>query len=218
MRTALLLSLLAVLSVPASGCRSAMYSTLESFGVEKRDLLVRRVGAARDAQESAKEQFASALDQFRSVVEVDAGELERTYDRLNREYSRSEDRAGAVSARIEAVERVADDLFEEWEEELGQYSRPELRRDSKRLLSETRQRYTALITAMRRAESSMNPVLAIFQDQVLTLKHNLNAQAIGRLRTELASIEKQTAALIRDMERAIAEANEFIQSMSAREV
>jgi Protein of unknown function (DUF2959) len=197
-------------------CRSAMYSALESIGVEKRDVLIRQVSGARDAQESAKDQFSSALDQFRSVVAVEGGDLERTYDRLNSEYERSQSRAQAVSERINAVEQVANDLFNEWEEELDDYSSPALRSDSQRLLNDTRRRYAALIKTMRRAESSMDPVLNIFQDQVLALKHNLNAQAIGSLRNELASIEKQTSSLVRDMERSIAEANEFITIMSAR--
>lgn len=213
----LFLAALAVLApLHLSGCRSAMYSALETVGIEKRDLMVRRVSDARDAQEDAKEQFTSALDQFRSVVAVDGGDLERTYDRLDREYERSEARAAAVTERIDAVEQVADDLFAEWEDELDEYSNASLRRDSQRLLNDTRRRYADLLNAMRRAERSMSPVLEIFQDQVLTLKHNLNAQAIGSLRNELASIEKQTAALVKDMERSIAEANEFIGAMTAQ--
>ncbi len=195
-----------------------MYSALESLGIEKRDMLVQRVGDARDAQQLAKEQFKSALDQFKSVVDVEGGDLERTYDRLSNEYERSQSRAQAVSERIGAVEQVAGDLFNEWEEELDDYSSASLRSDSQRLLNDTRRRYTTLIKTMRRAESSMNPVLEIFQDQVLALKHNLNAQAIGSLRKELASIEQQTSSLVRDMERSIAEANEFIATMSARSV
>ena len=193
-----------------------MYSALESLGIEKRDMLVQRVGDARDAQQLAKEQFTSALDQFKSVVDVEGGDLERTYDRLNNEYERSQSRAQAVSERIGAVEQVAGDLFSEWEEELDDYSSASLRSDSQRLFNDTRRRYTTLIKTMRRAESSMNPVLEIFQDQVLALKHNLNAQAIGSLRKDLASIEQQTSSLVRDMERSIAEANEFIATMSAR--
>jgi prefoldin subunit 5 len=193
-----------------------MYSALESIGVEKRDLLVDRVSDARDAQESAKDQFTSALEQFRSVVDVEGGDLERTYDRLNSEYERSQNRAQAVSERIDAVEQVAEDLFSEWEEELDDYSSASLRTDSRRLLNDTQRRYTTLIGSMHRAESSMNPVLEVFQDQVLALKHNLNAQAIASLRTELGSIEKQTSSLVRDMERAIAEANKFIATLSTR--
>lgn len=211
-----LIAALLLCALASAGCRSAMYSALETIGVEKRDVLVNRVGAARDAQEAAKEQFTSALDQFRSVVEVEGGELERTYDRLNREYERSGARARAVSERIDAVEQVAGDLFDEWETELEEYSSAALRNDSRRLLNDTRTRYAELMKAMRRAEKSMQPVLELFQDNVLALKHNLNAQAIGGLRKELASIEKETAALVRNMERSIAEADEFMKAMAAR--
>lgn len=205
---------LTVFSVLALGaCSSAYYKTMEGFGVEKRDILVDRVEDARDAQDSASEQFASALDQFRSVVEFDGGDLEKVYDRLNREYERSEARALEVSERIDSVESVAEDLFEEWEEELEEYSRADMRRDSAALLKDTRGRYTQLMAAMRRAERTMEPVLEAFQDQVLALKHNLNARAIGSLRNELDSIERDTAKLIAEMQKAIAEADTFIQSM-----
>ena len=50
-------------------------------------------------------------------------------------------------------------------------------------------------------------------EQVLFLKHNLNARAIGALRNELDSIERDTATLIEQMQKAIAEADAFIQSM-----
>ena len=49
------------------------------------------------------------------------------------------------------------------------------------LLNDTRKRYKQLMSSMRRAENSMEPVLVAFQDQVLVLKHNLNARAIGAL-------------------------------------
>lgn len=207
---------LAFSALSLGGCQAAMYSALEAVGIEKRDLFVDRISDASKAQESAKEQFASALDQFRSVVKVEGGDLERTYDRLNHEYERSRSDAEAVTARIDAVEQVAEDLFAEWEDELDQYSNANLRRDSQRLLSDTRRRYSDLIKTMRRAESSMQPVLGLFQDQVLTLKHNLNAQAVGNLRRELAGIERQTAELIKAMERSIAESNEFIATMKQR--
>jgi PAS domain-containing protein len=203
----------AVLSLVLGGCQSAMYEAYETFGVEKRDLLFKRVSAAREAETDAREQFSSALDQFRALVHVEGGELESEYDRLNTEYERSQSRAEEVRERVDAVENVSEDLFSEWERELGEYSDAKLRRDSERLLRDTERRYESLMTAMRRAESAMDPVLDAFQDQVLVLKHNLNARAIGSLRGELASIEKQTAALMRDMDRAIAEANEFIENM-----
>ncbi len=70
-----------------------------------------------------------------------------------------------------------------------------------------------MIRAMRRAESKMDPVLSAFNDQVLFLKHNLNAKAVASLKGELASVETDIAALIREMESSIAEANEFIKTV-----
>jgi len=204
---------LSLLALSLGGCSSAYYKTMENFGVEKRDILVDRVEEARDAQDDASEQFADALEQFRSVVAVDGGDLEEVYDRLNSEYERSRDEATEVSERIDAVESVAEDLFSEWQKELGEYTRADLRRNSESLLKDTRRRYEQMMKAMRRAESTMDPVLESFQDQVLALKHNLNARAIGALRNEMDSIERDTARLISEMQKAIAEADAFIQSM-----
>jgi hypothetical protein len=200
-----------------AACQTAMYRALETIGIEKRDILVDRVTDARDSQTAAKEQFASALDRFRTVVQSDGTDLERMYDQVRSDYEKSRDRAKAVHDRIDAVESVAEDLFREWEAELGEYSSASLRRDSERLLRDTRTRYTSLIRRMRQAEDTMQPVLEVFEDSTLTLKHNLNAQAIRSLRTELSSIEKQTSSLISEMNRSIAEANEFIDRMRTRE-
>ena len=200
-------------TVLLAGCSSAYYGTMEKLGFEKREIMVDRVEDARDAQDEASEQFANALEQFRSVVSFDGGDLEDLYDDLNDEYERSQSRAEAVSKRIGEVESVAGALFEEWEEELEEFSRADMKRESKALLDDTRGRYTQMMAAMRRAESTMEPVLEAFQDQVLYLKHNLNARAIGSLRNELADIERDTDRLVREMQKAIAEADTFIQSM-----
>ena len=197
-----------------AGCSTAYYETMETFGFEKRDLLVDRVEDARDAQDDASEQFSSALEQFRATVNFDGGDLEKTYDRLNREYERSVDQADEVRDRIDAVEQVAEDLFDEWESELDAYSSAQLRAESSAMLRDTRSRYGQLMAAMRRAEATMDPVLEAFEDQVLVLKHNLNARAIGALKGELASIERDTDRLVREMQQSIAEADAFIASMN----
>ncbi len=202
--------MLAVVLGLSVGCQTAYYNTMERLGVQKREILVDRVGDARDAQEAAKQQFEDALEQFRAIVEVDAGELEATYDRLRREYDRSVTRAETVSERIDSVEHVAAALFAEWEGELGEYESAELRAQSRRQLKATRRQYDQLMQRMRDAESTMAPVLAAFRDQVLTLKHNLNARAIAALRGEVRSVEADIKGLIEEMEAAIAAADEFL--------
>jgi hypothetical protein len=195
------------------GCETTYYKTMEKFGYHKRDLMVERVEEARDAQKEAKEQFESALEKFSSVLKFEGGELEKKYKTLKAEYEKSESKAEAVGDRIEAVEDVAEDLFEEWQDELSQYTSQSLRRSSERKLKQTRQQYSQLIRAMKRVEKKIDPVLSAFRDQVLYLKHNLNARAIASLRSELVSVEADVAALIRDMEASIAEANTFIKAI-----
>jgi len=195
------------------GCESTYYKTMETMGYHKRDILVDRVEDARDAQEEAKAQFESALEKFSSVLGFHGGNLEEKYNQLKDEYDESVIKADSVRNRIAAVENVAEDLFAEWQEELNQYTSSSLRRSSARKLRETKRKYAQLIGAMKRAERKIDPVLAAFHDQVLYLKHNLNAQAIASLQSELASIETDVARLIREMEASIKEANSFISSM-----
>ena len=195
------------------GCESTYYKTMETMGYHKRDIMVDRVEDARDAQEEAKAQFESALEKFSSVLGFHGGDLEEKYDQLKDEYDESVIKADAVRSRIAAVENVAGDLFAEWQEELNQYTSSSLRRSSARKLKETKSKYAQLIGAMKRAERKIDPVLSAFHDQVLYLKHNLNAQAIASLQSELASIETDVARLIKEMEASIKEANSFINSM-----
>ena len=196
-----------------SGCQTAYYETMEKLGYHKRDLMVSDVKKARDAQQDAKEQFKSALDRFTKTLNIQGGELQDKYDALNEEYQQSEKRAQAVRDRIAAVENVSDALFDEWTAELKQYSNATLRQKSQKQLTQTRSQYAQLIKAMKRAEAKMDPVLAKLKDHVLFLKHNLNAQAIASLKSELTTVEGNIDSLIKDLNASIQEADSFIASM-----
>jgi len=206
-------SLLLLIALLLTGCQSAYYGAMEKVGYHKRDILVERVTSARDAQQEGKEQFKSALEKFSSVLNFKGGKLEEKYKKLNEEYEQSEDKADNVRDRIDAVEEVAEALFEEWKEELDQYTNSTLKRDSAKKLKQTRSRYAQLISAMQRAEKKMNPVLNAFKDQVLYLKHNLNAKAIMSLQKEFRAVKSDIAALVKEMERSIREADAFIKDI-----
>lgn len=213
MRKLLLICALGLTPLLMTGCQSAYYSAMEKVGVHKRDILVDRVEDTRDAQDEAQAQFLNALDQFRSVVNFEGGELEAAYNKLQKEYDRSEAAANKVSEHIRKVEDVADALFDEWEEELGQYTSTSLRAESARALAETRSRYKELRTSLKRAESRMQPVLSALLDNTLYLKHNLNARAIGSLKGEFAGIKADIDRLVADMQRSIQESDKFIRAM-----
>ena len=198
----------------SGGCQSVYYGAMEKIGYHKRDLMVSNVEKARDAQQDAKQQFKSALDRFTKTLNIKGGELQEKYDILNAEFEESTAKARTVRDRIASVEDVSTALFEEWENELKEYSSDSLRQNSRKKLNHTRTQYAQLIKAMKRAESKMDPVLATFKDQVLFLKHNLNAQTIASLKSELSTVENNVASLIKEMERSIREADSFISVMA----
>jgi len=206
-----LLAMAAIVLLTA--CQSAYYGAMERLGVAKRDIMVDRVEEAQDAQQEGQEQFQNALEQFRSVVNFDGGDLQQVYDRLDAEFQRSERAADRIRDRIEAVEDVADALFDEWEDELDLYTNQQLRRDSEQQLRATRDRYDQLARAMQRSEATLDPVLDSLRDNVLYLKHNLNARAIASIRGELDTIDADVDELMAAMEAAIAESDRFIAQM-----
>ncbi|MBU3023885.1 DUF2959 domain-containing protein [Aestuariibacter sp. A3R04] len=196
-----------------SGCQSAYYSAWEKLGVEKRDILVDRVENAKESQEEAQAQFADALEEFSALINFDGGELEDVYDELNGEFLDSQAAAQDVTDRIDKVESVAEALFAEWEDELEKYDSATLKRSSEQKLRSTRRQYSSMIKAMRKAESRMDPILTALQDNVLYLKHNLNANAIGALDGELKAIQQDVARLMSEMKAAVAESDAFIRTM-----
>jgi DUF2959 family protein len=193
-----------------AGCDTLYLGAMEKMGYAKRDVLSSRVKAARDAQEDAKQEIQSALEQFGKVVNYSGGDLEATYKKLNSELESSEERAETVRKRIDDVESVADALFKEWKNELDQYSSKDLRRKSEAKYTQTKTRYNEMLAAMKKAEQRIDPVLKPLRDQVLYLKHNLNASALSSLKGEVVKVDAQVDQLVKDMNRSIAEADKFI--------
>ncbi len=196
-----------------SGCKSAYYAAYEKVGVYKRDLLKKRVTAARDDQQEAQQQFKDALTRLKEITKYDGGQLEKAYNSLKSEYDDCVSKADSVRTRIKDVETVAADLFQEWEKEIAEIGTPSLRESSRAQLTATRERYNELHKALKSAEQSMTPVLSQFHDYVLFLKHNLNAQAIASLKGETTNIQKEITQLIDQMNRSIARADEFIKTL-----
>jgi len=180
---------------------------------EKRHLLKDNVEQVREEQAEASEQFASVVERIKAMYGFDGGELEDVYEKLSEDYRVCEDQADAVHDRIGKVERIAADLFKEWESEIATIENVKLQSKSRASLKDTRSRFARLQRSMARAEASMDPVLNSLRDYVLYLKHNLNAQAVSSLRKEMTDIETEVSSLIADMNRSIKEADAFVKTM-----
>ncbi len=204
---------LCFLAIALGGCASAKYSALEKVGIHKRDILVDRVEDARDSQSETREHLVSAYEELSALIGHDGGELEKQYKRLDKDVERARDATDELDDRLKSIDRVSEDLFEEWESELELYSSQALRNEQAKKLAESRKQFKHMRDRMQVARNRVDPVMAVLNDNVLYLKHSLNAQAVAALRGEAASLEGDVEALIRDMQIAIDEADAFISKM-----
>jgi hypothetical protein len=191
----------------------AKYSALEMVGLEKRDLFKREVSGVREDQEDTGEAFKDALTKLKEVYSFDGGNLEKQYSKLNSSYENAQEEAADVTRRIASLDKVAQDLFIEWRAEIKEIQSGSLRSKSSSQLSETKERYQALHTQLKKSEAKMAPVLTRLKDQVLFLKHNLNAKAVAGLKNESQKIETDIQKLITDIEKSNKEAEEFIKTL-----
>ncbi len=193
--------------------RGVEYSAYELVGIQKRDLLKTRVSDAGEEQKEAGEKFQDALQQLKKVYGFDGGDLEKKYNLLKSSYDRAFYQAEAVHKSIRKVENVAGDLFREWDKEIDQIETASLKQKSRDQLSITQRKYADLHSRLKASEAQMDPVLRKLNDNVLYLKHNLNAKAIASLKNETRRIENEIENLVRDMNKSIESTERFIKEI-----
>lgn len=200
-----------------SSCSMLYYSAMEHLGKQKRDILVQRILAAKKDLKATQEQLKTTLEAFQEVTGFQGGHLESVYNKLNTEYERSEARDHQLKDRVDSVDNVAQAMFKEWQSEIKSMRNRSLRDQSAALLAAARKQHAQYMRQMRKTEQTIRPVLQAFHDQVIFLKHNLNARAISSLKSTSAQINAQASALIRDIDLSSQEADRYIQTLSRSE-
>ena len=208
------IALLCALCVLLSSCSLLYYSAMEHLGKQKRDILLKRVVETKKDQQATQEQLKTTLEAFQEVTGFKGGNLEKVYNKLNKEFERSEDRANKLKSRVNSVDDVAKSMFSEWQGEIGGMRNAALKRQSQSLLATAKAQHAQYMAGMRRTERKIEPVLQAFRDQVTFLKHNLNARAINSLKKTSGQIDAQAAVLIRDIDTSSREADAYINTLS----
>lgn len=191
----------------------AKYSAYETIGLEKRDLFKREIKNVKEDQEDTGEAFKDALTRLKEVYAFNGGDLENHYENLKDSLDDAKEQASELKARIGKVDQVANDLFVEWNEEINEIKSSDLRSKSSGQLSKTKKKYSELESQLRKSEKKIDPVLSKLNDQVLFLKHNLNAKAIGGLKTEQGKIQADIESLIKEVNESTRKADAVIETL-----
>ena len=178
------------------GCSQIYYSTWEMLGKQKRDLLRDNVEELSSDQKEVQEEVEDALTRLRTLYGSPPEKLTQVYDDLKSDYD------------------SANDLFSEWDAEIGRLKTPKYKQDSRHKLLQTKQKYAKLETSVRKAEKGLTPVLAALEEQVIYLKHNLNAQALGGIQGELRSIESEIKTLSTALQTSLKESQSFVNTLN----
>jgi hypothetical protein len=210
-----ILAIVIVGTFAATGCTSAYYATMQKLGKEKRDILVQRVKDSKKDQEDTKEKLQSTMESFQALTGFQGGSLEKSYKKLNSDYESAAGQVAKLHDRIQSIDKVSGDLFTEWQGEINQMRNAKLKARSAGMLKDSQTRQAVFMKAMRNTETRITPVMASFHDQVLFLKHNLNARAIGSLKGTSAQMDTDVTALMKSIDGSMAEADNLINSLTA---
>lgn len=197
-----------------SSCNLLYYAAMEKLGREKRDILVKRILTVKKDQQETEEQLKSTLDAFKEVTGFDGGNLEKTYNRLHDSLERCQDRAKGLHDHVNSVDDVAKRMFSEWKGEVKDMRNITLKRQSQTLLTNAQRQHSGYMRQMRATEAKIKPVLQAFNDQVVFLKHNLNARAISSLKKTSADLDVQANDLIREINESSSEADQYIKTLA----
>jgi len=198
----------------SGGCTRTYYKAMATFGKEKRDILVSRVKDSKKEQQQAKEQIKTTMESFQALTGFQGGQLEKNYKKLNGEYEKAADTAKKLHDRIESIDQVSSDLFKEWQKEIDGMDNRKLKQQSADMLRQSRLQEAGYIKSMRQTEARMTPVISAFHDQVVFLKHNLNARAIGSLKGTSAKISTDVDVLLTSLDGSMSQADALIQSLN----
>lgn len=198
-----------------AGCTRTYYKAMATLGKEKRDILVSRVKDSKKEQQQAKEQIKTTMESFQELTGFQGGQLEKNYKKLNGEYEKAADTAKKLHDRIDSIDQVSTDLFKEWQKEIDGMENRKLKQQSVQMLRQSRLQEAVYLKSMRQTEARMSPVIAAFHDQVIFLKHNLNARAIGSLKGTSAKISTDVDVLLTGLDGSIAQADALIQSLNS---
>jgi hypothetical protein len=198
-----------------AGCQSTYYKAMATLGKEKRDILVQRIKEAKKDQDQTKEKLQTTMESFQALTGFQGGSLERNYKRLNSDYENAASQAGKLHDKVQSINQVSNDLFREWQGEISAMDNGKLKSQDTAMLRDAKARQATYLRAMRKTEDQITPVLKVFHDQVLFLKHNLNSRAIGSLKSTAANLQSDVAGLVQSIDASSQEADKLITSLAA---
>lgn len=166
----------------AGACQAVYYSTMATFGVEKRDILIDRLEENAEALARTSQRLAEMASAYREATHSEGGDLVALHKAFSKAYGRAESAAGDLRGSIDDTHSVAMVTFEEWKTRTNEIQDADLRKRSTENYAVAQGGYQKLVRNIRAAEQALDPLLTRFRDHDVFMKLNLHHTTMASLR------------------------------------
>jgi len=194
------------------GCNKNYFNAMETMGYHKHGVLVARVKEARDAFQDSQKQFQGTLKELTAIANNPASDTQTLVKKLSSELDHSESTAKSVHKHVSDVEQAARGFFQDEAKKLNKEKDEAKRLQRRRDLERDRAEYFIVLKAMRRAESTLTPVLIRLRTQILYVNRNPSTKSFTYLKDNLGTLEADVTSLVREMKTAVTTCDAYIQA------
>jgi hypothetical protein len=107
----------------------------------------------------------------------------------------SDKQSAKLTTSIGPMKKSAEPFFDQWASDLSMYSSMDMRLHSQNRLTETRERYDAILVALEPAAMAYEVFNETLSDHVLFLTHDFNAGAVSSIEGEVVALTEHTQEL-----------------------
>lgn len=155
-----------------TACTTDQPAPMEPFKRHRLESLSRTLDSARVAQEQSRDALAKSLDENDINAPVTTRQsFEDAYDLSRHGLTTCQTRVRVAHERLRQARRRGDELFGEWDKEIGYYADDALRREARRGYDQSRTRYDEALTRLAAANDAGTPLLVELSDRMLFFKH-----------------------------------------------
>jgi uncharacterized protein YaaN involved in tellurite resistance len=167
--------------------------------------------------ELAKGTVRDAVGSLEGMMDGDLGEdPAATYTAFVELLDNSEKQAEQLRDSIDPMNANAQRVFKQWEKDLREFTSPTMLKRSEQRMEATRARYEKVREAAERAHQELVQVNKAMRDHALFLGHDLNADSIEAVKTDMREMAGDATKLESSLDRCMESAREYVAASALK--
>lgn len=201
------------LILPLTAVSACGIFSSNSVGLSKVDDLVTWIERVHVDSELSKERAHITVRTLHTLIAPNfAGDLVTAYSDFVRAIELSEAQARQLHASLAAMKEAAKPVFDQWQEDLAQFSGEAMRQRSTDRLAATKQRYEAITNSGDPAIAAYDQFNSGMRDHALFLGHDFNAAAIAEIDADIRAVTKLGGELEEQLDACLDAARIYVES------